>query len=72
MATQEHSKDSSVYYVPHNGWYPVFAALGIFLSLVGVGHWLNMLKAGQPPSHADSVRRRDGPRASCCSSGSRR
>ncbi len=52
MATQEHSKDSSVYYVPHNGWYPVFAALGIFLSLVGVGHWLNMLKAGQAPSHA--------------------
>ena len=38
--------------MPHNGWYPVFVALGIFLSLVGVGHWLNLLKAGQPPSHA--------------------
>ena len=51
MATHDHAKDSSAYYIPTNGWYPVFAALGIFLSLVGVGHWLNLLKAGQPPSH---------------------
>ncbi len=51
MATHDHAKDNSVYYVPSNGWYPVFVALGIFLSLFGVGHWLNMLKAGQPPSH---------------------
>jgi cytochrome c oxidase subunit 3 len=52
MATHDHNNDNSVYFVPHNGWYPVFTALGIFLSLVGVGHWLNLLKAGQPPSHA--------------------
>jgi cytochrome c oxidase subunit III len=51
MATHDHAKDNSVYYVPLNGWYPVFVALGIFLSLFGVGHWLNMLKTGQPPSH---------------------
>jgi cytochrome c oxidase subunit 3 len=51
MATHDHAKDSSAYYIPTNGWYPVFVALGIFLSLVGVGHWLNLLKAGQAPSH---------------------
>jgi cytochrome c oxidase subunit III len=51
MATHDHSNENSVYYVPHNGWYPVFVALGIFLSLAGVGHWLNLIKAGQPPSH---------------------
>jgi cytochrome c oxidase subunit 3 len=51
MATHDHNKDNSVYFVPENGWYPVFVALGIFLSLAGVGHWLNLIKAGQPPSH---------------------
>jgi cytochrome c oxidase subunit 3 len=51
MATHDHSKDDSVYFVPHNGWYPVLVALGIFLSLAGLGHWLNLLKAGQAPSH---------------------
>jgi cytochrome c oxidase subunit 3 len=51
MAAHDHAKDSSIYYIPTNGWYPVFVAFGIFLSLVGVGHWLNLLKAGQPPSH---------------------
>jgi cytochrome c oxidase subunit 3 len=51
MATHSDAHDSSTYYVPHNGWYPVFVALGIFLSLAGVGRWLNMLKAGQEPSH---------------------
>ena len=51
MATHDHAKDSSAYYIPTNGWYPVFVALGIFLSLVGVGHWLNLLKAGQAPNH---------------------
>jgi len=51
MATHDHNKDNAVYYVPHNGWYPVFVAAAIFLSLAGVGHWLNLIKAGQPPSH---------------------
>jgi cytochrome c oxidase subunit 3 len=51
MATQHDAHDSSVYFVPNNGWYPVFIALGIFLSLAGLGHWLNMLKAGEEPSH---------------------
>ena len=51
MATHDHNNDNSVYFVPHNGWYPVFVALGIFLTLAGVGHWLNLIKAGQPPSH---------------------
>jgi cytochrome c oxidase subunit III len=50
MATHDHNNDNSVYYVPHNGWYPVFVAAAIFMSLVGVGHWLNLIKAGQPPS----------------------
>src|SRR4051794_22250638 len=51
MATHEHgTSNDSVYYVPHNGWYPVFVAAGIFMSLAGVGHWLNLIKAGQPPN----------------------
>ncbi len=51
MATHSDTHDTSLYHVPHNGWYPVFVALGIFLTLAGVGHWLNMLKAGETPSH---------------------
>jgi cytochrome c oxidase subunit 3 len=44
--------DHSAYYVPENGWYPVWVALGIFLMLCGGGIWLNDLKAGVEPSTA--------------------
>jgi len=34
------------YYVPHNSRLPIFASLGIFLTVFGVGNILNNLKAG--------------------------
>ena len=34
------------YYVPHNSVYPIFASLGIFLTVFGAGNLLNALKAG--------------------------
>ena len=51
MATHSDAHDDSVYYIPHNGWYPVFIALGVAMMLGGLGHWLNMIKAGEQPSH---------------------
>jgi cytochrome c oxidase subunit III len=51
MATHSDAHDDSVYYIPHNGWYPVFIALGVVMMLGGLGHWLNMIKAGEQPSH---------------------
>jgi cytochrome c oxidase subunit 3 len=39
--------DQSTYYVPENGWYPVWVALGVFLLLGGLGVWLNDVKAGE-------------------------
>ena len=42
--------DQSVYYVPHNGWYPVWVAFGAFMLLAGLGTWLNDVKAGAEPS----------------------
>jgi len=38
--------DQSVYYIPHNGWYPVWIAFGAFCLLAGFGTWLNDVKAG--------------------------
>jgi cytochrome c oxidase subunit 3 len=46
------AEDKSIYYVPENGWYPVFVALGAVSMLAGIGHWLNMDKAGEAPSLA--------------------
>ncbi len=34
------------YYVPHNSMLPIFASLGIFLTVYGVGNMLNEAKAG--------------------------
>jgi cytochrome c oxidase subunit 3 len=42
--------DQSVYYVPENGWYPVWVAFGAFCLLAGFGFWLNDVKAGEDPS----------------------
>ena len=42
--------DQSVYYVPHNGWYPVWVAFGAFMLLAGFGTWLNDVKAGEETS----------------------
>ena len=42
--------DQSVYYVPHNGWYPVWIAFGVFMMLAGLGVLLNDVKAGEDPN----------------------
>ena len=38
--------DQSIYYVPHNSWYPLGTALGIFCLVVGLGTLLNDIRAG--------------------------
>ena len=45
------ASDKSVYYIPHNGWYPVPVAFGALCTLAGIGVWLNALKAGGEPHH---------------------
>ena len=42
--------DHSVYYVPHNSWYPIAIAIGALCMVAGLGVWLNDLKAGEQPS----------------------
>ena len=49
MASQN---DQSVYYIPHNGWYPIGVAAGVALLLGGSGFWLNAAKAGEAGSAA--------------------
>lgn len=41
------AEDSSIYYVPHNGWYPVVLAAGVMLMLTGLGSYLNATAAGE-------------------------
>ena len=43
MSTQEAYEE---YYVPHNSKLPIFASLGIFLTLFGMGSMFNETKAG--------------------------
>jgi len=45
------STDHSSYYVPHNGWYPIGVALGTACLVIGLGSWLNALKAGAEVNH---------------------
>lgn len=47
MASGNHS-DSSVYYVPNPSALPVWTAFGICAMLMGLGFWLNSIKAGEP------------------------
>ena len=49
------AEDSSIYYVPHNGWYPVVLAAGIFLMLTGLGSYLNATSAGEEGSFVQSI-----------------
>jgi len=48
MASSTHDPD--VYYVPHNGWYPVFIAFGAAAMLAGLAVWLNDVKRGADPT----------------------
>ncbi len=43
MSSQEAYEE---YYVPHNSKLPIFASLGIFMTLVGMGNMFNETKAG--------------------------
>ena len=38
--------DKSIYYVPDSGWYPVFLAFGLMLTVTGLAGWLNDVSAG--------------------------
>ncbi|MCY4040164.1 MAG: cytochrome c oxidase subunit 3 [Gammaproteobacteria bacterium] len=41
---------SSTYYVPENGWYPIFVAATVGAMLAGLGIWLNDLRNDDSPS----------------------
>ncbi len=41
---------SSTYYVPENGWYPIFVAATVGAMLAGLGIWLNDLRSDESPS----------------------
>lgn len=47
MATEERYE---TYYVPHNSWLPIFASLGLFLTVYGTGNILNDMTAGEERS----------------------
>ncbi len=47
--------DPSIYYVPHNGWYPVFIGLAVMLMLTGFGTWLIDTKNGEEGSWVQSI-----------------
>lgn len=49
------AEDSSIYYVPHNGWYPVVLALGVMLTMTGLGSYLNATSAGEEGSWFQSI-----------------
>lgn len=49
------AEDSSIYYVPHNGWYPVVLAAGVMLMLTGLGTYLNATSAGEDGSWVQSI-----------------
>lgn len=44
------AEDSSIYYVPHNGWYPVVLAAGLMFMLTGLASYLNATSAGESGS----------------------
>lgn len=49
------AEDSSIYYVPHNGWYPVVLAFGVMLMLTGFGSWLNATSNGEEGSWLQTI-----------------
>lgn len=44
------ARDPSVYYVPHNGWYPIVLAVGLMLMLTGLAAYLNQTHIGEEGS----------------------
>lgn len=53
MATSEDTYEA--YYVPHNSKLPIFASLGIFLTLFGMGNMFNEMTAGVDSSFGEIV-----------------
>ncbi len=49
------AEDSSIYYVPHSGWYPIVLAAGVMLMLTGFATWLNATSAGEPGSWTQTI-----------------
>ena len=48
MSSQtESSKDPSVYYVPAQSRFPIWLAIGLIITVAGIGIWLNAVKAGE-------------------------
>ena len=52
MSTQDAYEE---YYVPHNSKLPIFAYLGLFLTLFGMGNMFNEMKAGVDSSFGAMV-----------------
>ena len=44
MAQQEHE----IYYVPEQSKLPIFASLGLFLTVMGLGNWIMEFSSGVP------------------------
>lgn len=53
MATSEDTYET--YYVPHNSKLPIFASIGIFLTLFGMGNMFNEMTAGVDSSFGEVV-----------------
>ena len=47
--------DSSIYYVPEKGWYPVYLAFGLMVLVTGAAGWLNDIRAGDAGSGTQSL-----------------
>ena len=47
--------DSSIYYVPEKGWYPVYLAFGLMVLVTGAAGWLNDIRAGDGGSGTQSL-----------------
>ena len=47
--------DSSIYYVPEKGWYPVYLAFGLMVLVTGAAGWLNDIRAGDAGSPTQSL-----------------
>ena len=52
MSTQEAYEP---YYVPHNSKLPIFASLGLFLTLYGMGNMFNEMSAGSDSNFGEMV-----------------
>lgn len=52
---QNQAQDPNIYYVPHNGWYPVVLAAGMFFMVYGLGDALNAMKNGTEPGWITSI-----------------